>query len=256
MAKKTKLAKAGKVTGPAYQIIYNDLLKKIDKGNYEPAVPIPSENELAVKFNVSRMTARKSVDMLVAQGYLFRHKGKGTFITGRRNLVRDDISLSARLNAQGLRTYSEVILFETTQFAPQTYLDQAAAGGVTQHHSSGANEADLWWKIERVRFVDDAPAIFERVWIPVWAAPDLQKTDAGRSLAQFLNQTDEIGALALSAEPGTLTKKKPAKALLLKKDVSILLVRGTMSSMDGTPVLYSESWQNTRILPFTLNLLK
>lgn len=246
-----------KVIGPAYQIIYHELLKNINKGIYEPTVAIPSENELAGKFNVSRMTARKSVDMLVAEGYLFRHKGKGTFITGRRNLVRDDISLTARLDAQGLRIYSEVTLFERTDTAPQIAEVKALKTATARAKPSTADrDASPWWKIERIRFVDDAPAIFERVWIPTWAAPTLQAADAGRSLAHFLAQTGEIGSLALSCEPGTLTKKKPAKALHLKKDESILLVRGTMAYMDGTLCLYSESWQNTKILPFTLNLLK
>lgn len=246
-----------KVKGPAYQVIYSAILKKINKGSFEKAVAIPSENELAAKYNVSRMTARKSVDMLVAEGYLFRHKGKGTFITGRRNLVRDDISLTARLDARGQRLYSEVTLFETTAKFPALFVPmEPGLVGAQNDQPDGKREVPTCWKIERVRFVDDVAAIFERVWIPVWLAPDMTEADAQRSLAQFLARSGEIGSLELTGEPGLLEKKKPAKALGLTKEAAILVVQGTMAFMDGTPCLYSEAWQNTAILPFTLKLLK
>ena len=246
-----------KEKGPAYQVIYRAILKKINKGGFEKAVAIPSENELAGKYNVSRMTARKSVDMLVAEGYLFRQKGKGTFITGRRNLVRDDISLTTRLDSKGQRLYSEVTLFETTAKFPAIFEPVVPEWTVLQNDQSPEKpEVPNCWKIERVRFVDDAPAIFERVWIPVWFAPDLEVADAQKSLAQFLALSGEIGSLELSAKPGLLDKKKPTKALDLNKDAVILVVQATMAYMDGTPCLYSESWQNTEILPFALKLLK
>ncbi|MFH1155966.1 MAG: GntR family transcriptional regulator [Pseudomonadota bacterium] len=41
---------------------------------------LPSENMLAEKFNVSRMTARKAVSDLEAQGLVERIQGKGTFV--------------------------------------------------------------------------------------------------------------------------------------------------------------------------------
>jgi GntR family transcriptional regulator len=41
---------------------------------------LPSENMLAEKFNVSRMTARKAVSDLEAQGLVERVQGKGTFV--------------------------------------------------------------------------------------------------------------------------------------------------------------------------------
>lgn len=245
-----------KVKGPAYQVIYSAILKKINRGEFEKAVAIPSENELAAKYEVSRMTARKSVDMLVAEGYLFRHKGKGTFITGRRNLVRDDISLTARLEKRGQRLYSEIRLFETTDTAPAGFQGAWAAIPTAGPEATAFSGDPLFWKIERIRFVDDAPAVFERVWLPVHLAPDLTADDARRSLAQFLSKSGEIGSLDLVCAAELLEKKKAVKALDLKKDSLILAVQGTMSLMDGTACLYSESWQNTKILPFSLKLLR
>lgn len=245
--------------GPAYQVIYRAILKKINKGEYDRETAIPSENELAAKYGVSRMTARKSVDMLVAEGYLFRQKGRGTYITGRRNLVRDDLSLTARLDGQGQRVYSEVREFAVTCDLPALFGSPGDTEGPVPAEPQAGPDSPApaeYWKIERLRFVDDRPAILERVWIPQNLAPDLTEAAAGRSLAAFLGQTLELGTLELGAAPALLDKKKPARALGLKKDALVLAVTGTLSLMDGTPCLYAQSWQNTAVLPFTLKLIR
>jgi GntR family transcriptional regulator len=42
---------------------------------------IPSEHELCAKFRVSRPTVRQALDVLVQEGRLYRHAGRGTFAT-------------------------------------------------------------------------------------------------------------------------------------------------------------------------------
>jgi GntR family transcriptional regulator len=46
---------------------------------------LPSENELAQKFGVSRMTARRALSDLEIEGYALRIPGKGTFVQNRRS---------------------------------------------------------------------------------------------------------------------------------------------------------------------------
>ena len=43
---------------------------------------IPSENELAEKFSLSRHTVRKSIAMLANEGLLYTELGRGTFSSG------------------------------------------------------------------------------------------------------------------------------------------------------------------------------
>jgi GntR family transcriptional regulator, arabinose operon transcriptional repressor len=42
---------------------------------------IPSENELALKFGISRQTVRQAIGNLVSEGYLVREQGSGTFVS-------------------------------------------------------------------------------------------------------------------------------------------------------------------------------
>ncbi len=48
--------------------------------------PLPPERELSQDFGVARMTLRRAVDALVADGRLLRGQGSGTFVAPSRCL--------------------------------------------------------------------------------------------------------------------------------------------------------------------------
>ncbi len=66
--------------GPKYAVIAHDLKEKINHGIYTPGELIPSENELAGIYRVSRMTVRKSLSLLNNEGYTYSVPGKGYYV--------------------------------------------------------------------------------------------------------------------------------------------------------------------------------
>jgi len=66
---------------PLYQQIKDLLVKALDRGDWKPGEAIPSETELALRFQVSQGTVRKAVDELAAENLLLRRQGKGTFVS-------------------------------------------------------------------------------------------------------------------------------------------------------------------------------
>ena len=65
---------------PLYQQIKSLLVTALDAGEWKPGEAIPSEIELAARFQVSQGTVRKAVDELAAENLLLRRQGKGTFV--------------------------------------------------------------------------------------------------------------------------------------------------------------------------------
>jgi DNA-binding LacI/PurR family transcriptional regulator len=65
---------------PFYQRIYDYLLEKINSGGLKPGDRAPTEKELCQQFSVSRITSKRALEMLVADGYVIRFRGKGSFI--------------------------------------------------------------------------------------------------------------------------------------------------------------------------------
>jgi len=68
------------VFSPLYRQIKDLVLKSLDQGEWKPGELIPSEIELAARFQVSQGTVRKAVDELAAENLLVRRQGKGTFV--------------------------------------------------------------------------------------------------------------------------------------------------------------------------------
>ncbi|MCR4567407.1 MAG: GntR family transcriptional regulator [Pseudobutyrivibrio sp.] len=67
-----------------HELIVNHIKKAINAGKYEVDTKIPSENQLAAKYGVSRQTVRKAILELEQEGYLYAKHGSGTFVARRR----------------------------------------------------------------------------------------------------------------------------------------------------------------------------
>ncbi|WP_341502280.1 histidine utilization repressor [Gallaecimonas sp. GXIMD4217] len=63
-----------------FEQIRRHLCDAIDQGSLAPGDAVPSENALAERFGVSRMTARRALTALVDGGVLERRQGQGTFV--------------------------------------------------------------------------------------------------------------------------------------------------------------------------------
>ncbi len=68
---------------PKYLLIKQYLKEHILSGSWLEGVPVPSENELAQRFLVSRMTARRALKELDDAGLLVRKPGLGSFVAKR-----------------------------------------------------------------------------------------------------------------------------------------------------------------------------
>lgn len=66
-----------------YEMVKTYLLSYIQSRALVKGDRIPSENELAEQFQVSRLTARQAITDLVNGNVLYRQRGSGTFVSGR-----------------------------------------------------------------------------------------------------------------------------------------------------------------------------
>lgn len=68
------------IGNPIYLQIYKSIKKSIETGAYGVGDRIPSEKELAKKWDVSSITPRRALEMLRNEGYIIRQAGRGTFV--------------------------------------------------------------------------------------------------------------------------------------------------------------------------------
>ena len=72
---------------PLYLQLKELIIKKIENNEFPPNSQIPSEQDLCQIYDISRPTVRQAVSELTSSGYLYKEKGKGTFVYGRKNVI-------------------------------------------------------------------------------------------------------------------------------------------------------------------------
>lgn len=144
------------VKTPVYQVIENEIKEKINQGELKHGDMIHSENELKDLYSVSRMTVRQALNNLVNEGYLYRHKGKGTFVNNMKieKRMQGLVGFTEEMRRMNKRVRSRVFTFTTMK------ADDEIANKLFLHPGEEV------YAIERVRYGDDIPVLFERLFIP------------------------------------------------------------------------------------------
>ncbi len=70
---------------PLYRQIKGLILQALASQEWRPGEMIPSEAELANRFQVSQGTVRKAIDEMAAENLLVRKQGKGTFVASHND---------------------------------------------------------------------------------------------------------------------------------------------------------------------------
>ncbi|SFD10734.1 GntR family transcriptional regulator, histidine utilization repressor [Microbulbifer thermotolerans] len=113
---------SGPNTGePRYAAIKRHIRRQIETGNWPVHFQVPSENQLAQEFNVSRMTARRALSELTDEGVLKRSQGLGTFVAepvpaGSLLEVRN---IADEISARGHSYSSRVLLLQGGEATPE-----------------------------------------------------------------------------------------------------------------------------------------
>jgi DNA-binding transcriptional regulator YhcF (GntR family) len=72
---------------PIYLQLKEVLRNQIEQGIYLSHQQLPSERDLCQHYNLSRMTARRALQELIAEGFAYTRAGKGTFVSGKAKLA-------------------------------------------------------------------------------------------------------------------------------------------------------------------------
>lgn len=140
---------------PLYQQIKGLLLQSLDRGEWKPGESIPSEVDLAARFQVSQGTVRKAIDELAAENLLLRRQGKGTFVATHNEAKVRYRFLRLTPGDGKLPVTSSKILECRRVRAP------ADIASLLDLRS-----ADMVINLRRVLSFDQVPTILDDIWLP------------------------------------------------------------------------------------------
>ena len=98
---------------PIYRQIEEAIRSQILSGNMSLYDKIPSENELSKNFDVSPMTVRQAMNGLVKDGYVYRERGKGTFVAPPRlyHPLKRLVGFSEDMEERGVKPGNKILTF-------------------------------------------------------------------------------------------------------------------------------------------------
>jgi len=102
---------------PLYHQVYLLLRQRLTAGGFPAGAAMPGENALAAEYGVSRLTMRRSLEALEAEGLIERRQGKGTFAVDRGWVdapqpSADMDSLMRHLASMGMQTQVRLLSLE------------------------------------------------------------------------------------------------------------------------------------------------
>jgi len=142
---------------PLYHQVFLVLRDLILTGRMDPSGRVPGEFEVARRFGVSRITAKRALDELAADGLVTRQRGRGTVIAP--NLPTQPVAGTITGLLENLRTLglqSQVELLDFAYEAPPEAIRNALrlpAGTLAQ-------------RSVRKRHIDGDPLSYSVTWIP------------------------------------------------------------------------------------------
>jgi GntR family transcriptional regulator len=200
---------------PLYIQIGDDLRARISDGRLRSGDKLPSEKELAESFDVARMTARKGLDALVAEGIVFRQPGKGTFVADPR--ISHEISTTASFSA----------VMQQLGLEHETRVLQAALVPAPRHVAEqlGVDAGETLVRVERLRLVDGAPAAIHVAWMPRRLARILEQQLEG-SLTQLLASVGVTIRHARDTVEAGPAAEREAELLSIEQQQTVVRVLG------------------------------
>ena len=213
---------------PLYHQIYLILRQGIYDGAYGFGDLLPSEQELARDYGVSRITAKRALDELAAAGLVLRQRGRGTTVNFQPPSppIRSSVEgLLENLLMMGLKT--EVALLNFGYVAASEEIARALgceAGAGVQ-------------RALRMRSLEGEPLSYLTTHVP----EDIGRSFEPRDLAStpLLALLERCGVEVSSAEQtisATLADTAVAPLLRVEIGAPLLQVTRIVSDQDGRPV--------------------
>ena len=231
---------------PLHEQISSWLKEKIESGELPPEAQLPSEHDLREGFGVSRVTVRRALQTLEADGLIFRRQGLGSFVCDRRlaqGLVR--LTDFAQDVARAGLEATSVVLHRAHEPASAPVADRL-----------GVEPGSPLLRLDRLRLGDGNPLALDRTWIPPYYAQLLEGRDLEReTLYGILERDCGIPVLsgryritAASADP------ECSRHLGVPRGEALLVIERTSRTVGSRAIYFQRRFYRSDRMAYELEL--
>jgi len=219
----------------AYKKVYSTLKQEIREGKYEAGKLLPPEHFLESRFDVSRTTVRRALELLARDGFVDSRQGRGTTVL--------DFTTVQRLNA--LTSMTETLISKGYDVKTKgMHIDHIEASAKVAK-ALMIKEGDVVIRIQRVQCANDQPIAIMTNYLLEEIVPGLEAHCGGfTSLYGFLESQYHL-VLTSAVEQLSASVADFSESQILGVPVGwALLISTRITYSDNKPVEYA----HTRIL--------
>jgi len=231
---------------PLYQQIANDIRQEIDSSRLTENARLPSEQALCKRYDVSRITVRKALSVLVEEGYLVSRHGIGSFVAPRKVArtfsTQSIISFTRTCIQQGRVPSSKVLGIEVVP---------VPAWVTARIKEDEASRQVI--RIRRIRFADEHPVIIEENYFSLKYSDLLQK-DLSGSLFDRLAEMGVYPASCLREMDIFQANAEEASILEVAQNTPLLGCRDVTRDQNGALVFCGKEIINPKRYKFIIQL--
>lgn len=211
-------------------------------------IKLINENKMAQMLDISRPTLREAVKVLIHEGLIESRRGVGTFVVPR-------LPRRLRSGLEGMTSTTNLIREIGSTPGTKNLSWEVVTAPLEVATALDLDETSEVIVISRIRLMDQRPLMWTQEYLPLKCLPDqtLLCDFDGLSLYDFMN--DSLG-IHLSYCESSITAWMANKDLAAKLEVlvgdALLLLIQTHYQKDGTPVLRSVNFHNSKLMEFYL----
>ncbi len=218
---------------PLYHQLKMVILREIEAGQWKPGDRLPTEDALAKRFEVSKITVRQALAELASDGHIRREQGRGTFVERPRvqQGPRELTSFTEEMRRHGLVSVSRVLDQQTCPATPEIAAPLALEPGA------------LIFRLRRLRLANGEPMGVQTAYLPLDLVPGIAEIDFARaSLYDILQSRYSLHpatarethcAILIGRDEATLLQVPIGSAAMTAERVTFLA--------DGRPIEYVQS---------------
>ena len=156
---------------PLYHQLRTVLEGQIERGEWKQNDRLPTEDDLAQRYEISKVTVREALKLLSAAGLVRREQGRGTFVNAPRLTQgpRQLTCFTGEMRQSGLRATSRVLEVEVI------------FSGVDLARTLEIPAGDAVYRLKRIRFANDEAMGIQTAYLPLSLVPGIVDEDFSTS---------------------------------------------------------------------------
>jgi GntR family transcriptional regulator len=234
---------------PLYVKIREAIRTDIKTGIVKRGEKLPSEDELAASYGVSRMTVRQGITDLIDEGLLYRRQGVGTFVA-QLHVERDHSRLT---------NFFEISQMSGVEVSERVLNLEVIPAKLQVAKALSLSEGEFVICIKTLRYTENVPVTIHEAYVPHRFFSALLEADQDTVTIDLWGFYEREGfkvKRAVQRLEARQADEQMATTLAMEVGAPILYKERTLYADDGTPIEFLYCYNRGDMYSLTVTLMR